>query len=249
MPTKPATYTCGDLGIIWPDGRAPRIEDATLRRIYNHVFLPALKADIVRLHTVMVKSLQPIGGPDFNQYLGGLGTFKASIGRTSIPDIDQIEAALRELHKKFLAGKVRDFGWDIMDITQGRKAREVACDNADFLETRYRCIGFDTSDALKEIGALMVSEKGRAALYIATMQGRGPLKDLLTVEWPNDRRSTDIAQLRERMYECTAQLKMAQGIAHAKAHGQAVPGTDDADSGQRTPGIRLVAGTQVHRAA
>lgn len=243
MGIKRASYSNGDLAVIWPDGRAPRIEDATLRRIYTHVFAPALKADILRLHAVMLKSLQPLDGPNFDSYTNGLATLKASIGISAIPDIETVEGELGAFHKKFLAGKIRDFEWDIMDIVESRKVGQIATGHHDFLDTRYRCIGFDTSTALREIAAYMRSDKGRAELYVATMQGRGPLKDLLTVEWVNARRSTDITSLRERMHDCTAKLQMAQRIAHAKQHDTSKPRLDDIDEAIRVNNLRVVAGT------
>lgn len=243
MGAKPASYSHGDLVVLWPDGKAPKVDDATLRRIYDKVFMPALKTDIVRLHKVMVGSLQPIDGLDFEKYLAGISGLKASIGLTAITDLKGVAGDMKGFHERFLAGKSADFEWDILDICEARKPSQIKPDSDAYLEARYRCIGFDTSEALREIGALMNSHEGRSALYIATMQGPIPLRDLLTIEWVNSRRKNDMARLRERMHECTAQLKMAQSIAYARQNGTAEPRAGDLDEAIRVANLRVVAGT------
>lgn len=243
MGAKAATYCHGDLVVIWPEGKAPKLEDATLYRIYSQIYVPALRADILRLHAVMTTWLKSDIAPDFDSYVNGLGTLKATIGRSAMPDLETVEKEIAACHKRFMASEVLDFEWDIMDIAQGHQPSEIPPTHKDFIEARYRCIGFDTSAAIRQIADHMKSDKGRAELYVATLQGRSALKNLLTVDWIKTRKDALKEPLRDRLHECTMRVHMAQSIAYARQHDTSKPKTGDLDEAMRVNRLRVVAGS------
>lgn len=252
MGSKREIYERGNLVVVWKEDAGPLIEESVVRKVYDEVFRPALQADIARLHAVMAGSLQLHNGLNFDNYWHGLMELKEAVGESALPDLSDVERALEGKHRMFTGRDLYEFRRGAMNVFRDREDTALEATEEGFMTARFNCIGYDTSAALRQIGERLTSERGRAALYIATIQGPDAVDDLLTTQWVNDRRVDDLARLRARMHDCAAMMKAAATVAEAHRTRKDEPRADDIDEARRIATIRVVAGTEgppKHRAA
>ena len=235
------TFSRGNLTALWRVGDEPTLPDTAVRQIYDTVFKPHLERDIMRLHEVMVGSIKRVRALCFDDYLKALMDFKKTLASIPLPDVEAVDAKFAKLHDQYIAQKVFVVRRASKLIAADQEFEAPTLNTEGYMQACFNSIGYDTSEAIDALSERLCSDKGRAALYNATLQGPDAVKKMLTEQWVYDRSEDDIANLRKKLLDCVSTQKLKERVTEIQRTRKDAQANDEQETEIRRLNIRLVA--------